>query len=67
MNATRRKAAQPELPTTATPRHFVNGTTEGSYVPTWTDTRPGAQDHENVPSRRAATREWRDGRVEKLA
>lgn len=40
---------------------------EDKYIPTWTDTRPGSQDHENVPSRRAATREWRDGRVERVS
>lgn len=40
---------------------------DDKYVPTWTDTRPGSQDHENVPSRRVVTREWRDGRVERVA
>lgn len=51
------------------PRHLTNSTAhdKGHYTPTWTDTRPGSQDHENVPSRRAATREWRDGRVERAA
>lgn len=49
------------------PRHLTNSAVhnKGNYVPSWTDTRPGAQDHENIPSRRASTREWRDGRVEK--
>lgn len=35
-----------------------------NYKPEWVPVRPGSQDHENVPSRRASTREWRDGRVE---
>ena len=26
--------------------------------------RPGSEDHEKVPSRRVASREWRDGRRE---
>lgn len=34
------------------------------YKPEWVPVRPGSQDHENIPSRRAVTREWRDGRVE---
>lgn len=34
------------------------------YTPEWVPVRPGSQDHENVPSRRVETREWRDGRVE---
>jgi hypothetical protein len=34
------------------------------YKPEWVPVRPGAEDHENVPSRRVTTREWRDGRVE---
>ena len=51
------------------PRHFTNSSLNGDdkYIHTWTDTRPGSQDHENVPSRRAVTREWRDGRVERVA
>lgn len=36
----------------------------GNYVPQWQPLRPGADDHEKIPSRRVATREWRDGRVE---
>lgn len=34
------------------------------YKPQWVPVRPGSQDHENVPSRRVLTREYRDGRVE---
>ena len=51
------------------PRHLTNSSVndKGNYIPSWTDTRPGSQDHENVPSRRVATREWRDGRVERAA
>ncbi len=49
------------------PRYLTNSTAhdKGNYIPSWTDTRPGSQDHENVPSRRVETREWRDGRVER--
>jgi hypothetical protein len=51
------------------PRHFTNSSVNGggNYIPTWTDTRPGSQNHEDVPSRRVETREWRDGRVERVA
>jgi hypothetical protein len=51
------------------PRHrTINSPMSGeTYKPTWTDTRPGSQDHENVPSRRVETREYRDGRVERVA
>lgn len=34
------------------------------YVPTWNNTRPGSQAHEDVPSLRADGRYYRDGRVE---
>ncbi len=58
-----------ETPNITPPRHHTNGSVPkgDQYIPTWTDTRPGSQDHENIPSRRAATREWRDGRVERVA
>ena len=48
------------------PRYLTNSSVngKGNYTPTWTDTRPGSQDHEQIPSRRFETREWRDGRVE---
>ena len=48
------------------PRQLTNGTTNKHeyFVPTWTHTRPGSQDHEQIPSRRVASREWRNGRVE---
>lgn len=49
------------------PRQLTNSSVAqgDNYIPTWTDTRPGSQDHENIPSRRVVTREWRDGRVER--
>lgn len=48
------------------PRHITNSTVhdKGEYVPTWTDTRPGSQDHERVPTLHCGTRYYRDGRVE---
>ncbi len=60
---------RPEADKTTPPRHLTNSTAhdKGNYTPTWTDTRPGSQDHENIPSRRVVTREWRDGRVERAA
>ena len=36
------------------------------YRPQWVPVRPGAQDHERVPSRRADGRYYRDGRVEAI-
>lgn len=64
MNDTRHKAAN-----MTPPRHLTNTSVndKGNYTPTWTDTRVGSQDHENIPSRRVVTREWRDGRVERVA
>lgn len=64
MTDTRHKAAN-----ITPPRHLTNSSVNGDdkYIPTWTDTRPGSQDHENIPSRRVVTREWRDGRVERVA
>ena len=32
------------------------------YVPKWTVHRPGAQDHEAIPSLHTGTRYYRDGR-----
>lgn len=65
MNFKSRKAAQPQLPSIALPRTHVNSASEnGDYMPEWVPVRPGSQDHENLPSRRVVTREWRDGRVE---
>lgn len=37
---------------------------DDKYVPTWTDTRPGSQDHEKVPTLHCGARYYRDGRVE---
>jgi hypothetical protein len=33
------------------------------YIPEWVPVRAGAQDHEQVPSRRFDVREYRDGKV----
>ncbi len=67
MNATRRKAAQPVLPTIAGPREIVNGSSDGDYVPTWQPLRPGAEDALKLPSRIGKRLNYRDGRKEKLA
>jgi hypothetical protein len=49
------------------PRHLTNSSVNGggNYIPTWTDTRPGSQNHEDVPSRRSARptpKYWRPAR-----
>lgn len=56
-----------KYPEVTPPRELVNSSVPKGdhFIPTWTDTRPGSQDHENIPSRRVETREWRDGRVER--
>jgi hypothetical protein len=48
------------------PRQLTNSTAhdKGNYIPTWTDTRPGSQDHEAVPTLHCGARYYRDGRVE---
>jgi hypothetical protein len=47
------------------PRTITNGHyTKESYKPTWNDGRPGAQDHEAIPSRQADGLHYRDGRKE---
>ena len=46
-------------------RDIVAGTVKkGNYTPEWQPMRPGADDHENVPSLHCGTRTWRDGRQE---
>ena len=45
-------------------RPVTNASQTEPYKPQWVPVRPGSQDHENVPSRRVNTREYRDGRVE---
>lgn len=59
---TRRKA-QPQQPQPQ-PDRIAHGTTTGTYSPIWQPLRPGADQHEQIPSRRAAERVWRDGRRE---
>ena len=67
MNDTRRKAAQAGLPTVATNREIVNGSTQGNYVPQWQPLRPGAEDALKLPSRSGKRLNYRDGREETLA
>lgn len=59
MNPTRREAIRP-VPV----RTITAATTQGNYAPNWIPVRLGAQDHEQVPSRRSNKRYYRDGRVE---
>ena len=47
-------------------RSIVQPLTSQTYKPNWIPVRPGAQDHENVPSRRSDGRYFRDGRVEEV-
>lgn len=64
MNDTRQKADN-----ITPPRHHTNGSVDPRqhFVPTWTDTRPGSQDHEAVPTLHCGARYYRDGRVERAA
>ncbi len=66
MKHTRQEAAQPEETSIAAPRTIVNGAmpNEKPFTPDWIPVRPGAQDHEKIPSLFGSRREWRDGRVE---
>ncbi len=58
---TTRQQAEPSV---ATQRVVAAGTTTGSYKPTWAPLRPGADQHEQIPSLRAGKRQYRDGRRE---
>lgn len=58
MNQPRRKA------TLTPPRQITNSASRETYRPDWVPVRPGSQDHERVPSRRADGRYFRDGRKE---
>jgi hypothetical protein len=55
--------SKPE-PSTAEPRTITNANKAGDFVSSWVPVRPGADDHENVPSRTFDKRVFRDGRVE---
>jgi len=46
-------------------RTLTQPMSQKNYEPDWVPVLLGSQDHENVPSRRAVTREYRDGRVER--
>jgi hypothetical protein len=49
------------------PRTITNGHhTTARYQPTWTDTRPGSQDHELIPSRMCDMLHYRNGHKEKI-
>lgn len=45
-------------------RNVIKPISNDIYRPHWIPVRPGAQDHEQVPSRMGDRRVWRDGRVE---
>jgi hypothetical protein len=47
-------------------RTITNASVAGTYVPVWRPTRPGAEDHEKVPSLQGVQRVFRDGRVEEV-
>jgi hypothetical protein len=54
-------------PSTAEPRTITNATKTGDdFVSSWVPVRPGADDHERVPSRTFDKRVFRDGRVEDI-
>ena len=54
-------------PSTAEPRTITNANNSGSYRAAWVPVRPGADDHERLPSRINDRLEYRDGRVEELS
>ena len=47
-------------------RTITNANNRGSHNAAWVPVRPGADDHENIPSRNFNRREYRDGRVEEI-
>ena len=47
-------------------REVAKPISQETYKPNWIPVRPGATDHEKVPSRRSDGRYYRDGRVEAL-
>ena len=47
-------------------RTITNANKGGSFNAAWVPVRPGADDHENIPSRTFDRREYRDGRVEEI-
>lgn len=57
--------AQQKLPDIAASRELTNGSaSKEPFVPDWVPVRPGAQDHEAIPSLHCGTRYYRDGRQE---
>ena len=48
-------------------REVIRPMSQENYKLSWTPVRPGAQDHEQVPSRMGDCRVYRDGRVEVVA
>ena len=59
MTTSRRKATPIEMP-----ERIAVGTTTGIYTPTWAPLRPGADQHEQIPSRHNGSLYYRDGRKE---
>ena len=48
-------------------RTITNANKTGDdFVSSWVPVRPGANDHEQIPSRNFNRREYRDGRVEEI-
>ena len=45
-------------------REVIKPLGQQNYTPNWVPVRPGAQDHEAVPSLHCGRRFYRDGRVE---
>ena len=55
-----RRKAETKVPL----RTVTNTAVTATYVPNWIPVRPGAQDHEAIPSLQGSRRVYRDGRVE---
>lgn len=66
MNNTRQKAEH-SVPTVASSRTIVAGSSTGRYVPQWGPARPGQDDALALPSRMGNRLVYRDGREEKKA
>lgn len=53
-----------KTPAVAQPIRIANLSSKEPYRPQWRPVRPGADDHEQVPSRIGDQRVYRDGRKE---
>ena len=57
---------KPVMPDMQAPRTITNSNSREVYRPSWAPVRPGAQDHEVLPSRFNDTLTFRNGKTEVL-